>query len=359
MTGMNAIRFWRDLALYSGIFTLIGLLSGTESVLSSLYLHRQFSWSQTLGTDMLDWYTCALSIPLFLILLQKVPLQRGRLAARLPIYFGVVGLSVIIKFAVWVPLQNAIFHAHWTFLESFAWMWFGTGLGQTYFLVLLVAIEYYRSAKAEQLRSSQLEAQLSQTQLRTLRTQLEPHFLFNTLNSISALMRQDVDAADEMLARLSDMLRLTLGSDGRQEIRLGEELAMTSRYLDIMRIRFRDRLIVDVDVEPALLEEQVPSFLLQPLVENTVRHGISESCQTMHLTISAAADAATLTIRVLDNGRGLPRNGHVKEGLGLRNTRHRLEGLYGSLGQLALCNREDGGAEVIIKLPRRKECFAP
>jgi two-component system, LytTR family, sensor kinase len=360
MTGMNASRFWRDMALYMGLFTVIGLLSGSESVLSGMYLHRQFSWIETMGTDLLDWYTCALGIPLFLILVQKLPLERGRFASRLPIYVGAIALSVIVKFAIWVPLQNAIFHMHWRFVESLVSWWFGVALGLVYFLVLLYAIEYYRSVKAEQLRASQLEAQLSQTQLRTLRTQLEPHFLFNTLNSVSALMRQDVDAADDMLARLSDMLRLTLNSDGRQEIKLGEELAMTSRYLDIMRVRFRDRLVVDVDVDqPALLDELVPSFLLQPLVENTVRHGLSESSLTTHIRISAQADAENLTIRVLDNGRGLPRNGHVREGVGLRNTRRRLERLYGPLGELALSNRQDGGAEVIIKLPRRKECFAP
>jgi LytS/YehU family sensor histidine kinase len=260
---------------------------------------------------------------------------------------------VVLKYVVWVPLENFFFHSHWTFGAQLIPNVFGVFLDQFYFVVLLYAIEYYRSARASDLRASQLESELSQAQLTALQSQLHPHFLFNTLNSISALMHRDVEAADQMLSRLSDMLRLTLGAGDAQEVRLESELEVLARYLGIMNVRFPDRLATHVHASSEALGEFVPSFLLQPLVENVVRHGLDESSKLTNVHIFADLDPQTLTLRIVDDGRGLPPQQERKEGIGLRNTRRRIERLYGQAGTLRVASGSRGGTEVTIRIPRR------
>jgi LytS/YehU family sensor histidine kinase len=230
---------------------------------------------------------------------------------------------------------------------------FGVVLSQVIFVVLLIAIEWYRTARQAEVRASTLAAQLSSAQLDALRSQLDPHFLFNTLNSISALMHRDVHAADTMLSRLSDMLRMTLDSSSAQEVALRAELETTRLYLDIMDARFGDRLSWSFDVAGLLLDERVPSFLLQPLVENAVRHGVQESKQRTTIRVGAEATGDVLTLRVADDGRGLPPDAGLNEGIGLRNTRRRLAELYGAAARLEVTNRDGGGTEVIVTIPRR------
>jgi len=223
------------------------------------------------------------------------------------------------------------------------------------YLVLLLstfAIDYFRKYRDRELRNAQLEASLQAAKLSALQSQLNPHFLFNALNAVSALMYRDVEAADAMLARIGELLRLTLAADGSHEIRLSEELELLERYLDIERIRFAERLAITVDVPDSALEAHVPPFALQPLVENAIRHGVARRSEGGKVLVSARRVDGRLQLRVVDDGPGLPAE-KVREGIGLRNTRDRLQQLYGTSQQLAFRKPDAGGLEVLMELPWR------
>src|SRR5262249_40591374 len=183
-----------------------------------------------------------------------------------------------------------------------------------------------------ELKASQLEARLAQAQLQALKMQLHPHFLFNTLHAISALMRKDVEEADRMITRLSDLLRLTLENVGAQEATLRQELEILGRYLEIEQRRFGDRLQVKMEIEPETLDARAPNLILQPLVENAIRHGIAPRSAPGLIEIRASRAGDKLELQVRDNGVGLPTDHRepIKEGVGLANTRARLEQLYGA-----------------------------
>ncbi len=205
--------------------------------------------------------------------------------------------------------------------------------------------------RARELAASRLEGQLAQANLQMLKMQLHPHFLFNTLNAISSLMHRDVEAADRMIVRLSDLLRMALEKDDRHQVRLESELEFLHRYLAIEQIRFRDRLKVDIDVEPVCLSAQVPRLILQPLVENAIRHGIAMRSAAGRLAIRARRRGARLDLSVADDGPGLPPNRPLRPGVGLANTQARLAQLYGGDGSLELVDGEGGGFEVVVEIP--------
>jgi sensor histidine kinase YesM len=186
-----------------------------------------------------------------------------------------------------------------------------------------------------------------------LQRQIQPHFLFNTLNTISALMHRDVDAADAMIARLSDLLRMSLERVGVQEVTLKEELDFLSKYLEIEQTRFRDRLTVAFDVQADVLDALVPNLLLQPLVENAIKHGIGPRPTPGQITVRARRNGALLELDVQDNGVGLSaaRLTDFNRGVGLSNTRSRLDHLYGSLHRFEFRQPAEGGLLVCIAIP--------
>ena len=335
------------------MWTLLALFSFAEWLVSAPSRSGPQPWAPALGRTMLDYYTLGITTPLYVWMLRRFPLAAHRIVRTVLIYFAVMAVGVVLKWTVHVPLANAFFHKNWTIVFMLVNDSFGVVLAQVIFVVTLIAIEWYRTARQSEVRASQLEAQLSSAQLDVLRSQLDPHFLFNTLNSVSALMHRDVNAADTMLARLSEMLRLTLDSSFAQEVPLRTELETVRLYLSIMDARFGDRLSSSFDVPEPLLGERVPSFLLQPLVENVVRHGIDETTGRTTNRIGAAVAGDALTLRITDDGRGLPPDAVRREGLGLRNTRLRLAELYGGAARLDVSNRDGGGTEVVVVIPRR------
>ena len=215
------------------------------------------------------------------------------------------------------------------------------------------AVNYYQNFRERELRASQLEAQLAQTQLQVLKMQLHPHFIFNTLNSISALIHESPDEADEMVSRLGDLLRMTLETAGLHEVRFQEELEFLKHYLDIEQTRFQDRLQVEMAIEPETLDGLVPSLILQPLVENSVRYGISSRPEGGCIKIKAWRESSMLRLEVEDNGPGLNNDTPLKEGLGLTNTRARVKTLYGDGHGLTLRNANGGGLVVNLTIPFR------
>ncbi len=202
--------------------------------------------------------------------------------------------------------------------------------------------------------ASQLETKLVEAQLKALQQQLHPHFLFNTLHAISALMHRDVDAADRTLMRLSDLLRLTLENIGQQEVTLQSELEFLSKYLQIEQTRFADRLIVRFDVEPATLDTQVPHLILQPLVENAIKHGVAKKTGPGHIDISARRDGDKLLLEVRDDGVGLSEDAltALQKGIGVSTTRARLQHLFGADYRFEF-HRQHAGLSVLIALPWR------
>ncbi len=229
----------------------------------------------------------------------------------------------------------------------------------TIFLISYV-IDYYRRHQEEELKITRLKAELAQAQLQVteaqlqaLKMQLHPHFLFNTLNSISALLYEDAEAADQMLARLGDFLRLTLENSGAQEVTLQEELEFLRCYLEIERVRFHDRLTVNMQIEPETLDARVPNLILQPIVENAIRHGIVARIAPGEIAIRARRLGDQLELQVKDNGPGLGRTEGVrlKEGLGLANTRARLEQLYRAAYRFDMSDAPEGGLQVTLEIP--------
>jgi len=212
-------------------------------------------------------------------------------------------------------------------------------------------INYYRQARERELRESQLEAKLAQTQLQLLKMQLHPHFLFNTLNAISALIHQDVELADRMIARLGDLLRITLENANTQEVPLKQELDWIQPYLEIEKARLGPRLTVQFEIDPAVMDAKVPNLILQPLVENAIRHGVAPRPEPGRIAIAASRDNGNLRLAVTDDGPGLKAIDPARTGIGLANTRARLEKLYGDDQRLEFSNGPERGLRVAITIP--------
>jgi two-component sensor histidine kinase len=232
-------------------------------------------------------------------------------------------------------------------------IWFILLIGVGFVGVVLLGLFMYKRDRDREVVASQLESELARAQVQILEMQLQPHFLFNTLNSIMVLIRQDPDLASRMVARLSEFLRLTLDSAGMQEVTLRRELEFLEKYLHIERIRFGDRLQIEQHVDPAVLDALVPNLILQPIVENAIRHGVSRRRGQAVISVSAARAHGSVTLHVRDNGVGLPTRtgGGVKEGIGIRNTRQRLRHLYGDDFAFSLDSPPEGGVDVVLTFP--------
>lgn len=351
----------RPLLRFAGVgafWTLVGLAFASQFYLSSTLLGRSITWGQAISYSLGDWYVWALlSIPILLIARRFPPEGAHPLRTA-----GVHLAAALVCSLVYVLLRSlvGVVHGHLvdepvTFAEVFRPL-----LVKTYPFNLLVygvivtlshAVDYYRKYHERTVHALELEKHLAEARLQALLRQLKPHFLFNTLNGIASLMHRDVDAADRMLVRLSELLRLTMHHPGQPLTRLRDEVAFIEKYLDIERIRFRDRLTARIDVDPALLEIEVPSLVLQPLVENAIRHGIEPRAGAGLIEIGARRAEGRLVLTVRDNGAGLPAGGFAREGIGLANTRARLRELYGEAGELLLANHADGGLETRLSIP--------
>ncbi|HEV7589026.1 MAG TPA: sensor histidine kinase [Longimicrobium sp.] len=223
-----------------------------------------------------------------------------------------------------------------------------------------IAREYslrYRARREEAVRlqaeTAQLHAQLAEARLSALRSQIDPHFLFNTLNAVSALVERDPRGVRRMIARLSELLRHSLEGAGEPVVTLRQELEFADRYLEIMRIRFQGSLEVETRVDEGVMDALVPSLVLQPLVENAVKHGLGKQRGVGRIEIEARREGDRVVLRVRDNGPGMDGGAPAREGVGLRNTRERLAQLYGGEGGLVLRPAEGGGVEAEVSLPWR------
>jgi len=308
------------------------------------------------------WLLWALLTPVVFRLTRRFPLERRRLPQNALVHLAAcLGLALAHRAAYlmigWI-LHVAVYRRLASLSEVYASNFFfnlPNGF-MSYGTILLVGsvVEYFR-------HQSRLETELAQAQLQALKMQLQPHFLFNTLHSISTLLDDDPEAADEMLARLGDFLRLTLENSGAQEVTLQEELELLRCYLEIERVRFEDRLDVALEVEPETLDARVPNLILQPIIENAIRHGIVPRTGCGTIQVRASREGGTLRLQVRDNGPGFRAAGgsepapdppnHLGHGLGFTLTRARLERLYAARHSFRLADAPGGGLEVTLEIP--------
>ncbi|HEY6764129.1 MAG TPA: DUF1272 domain-containing protein [Candidatus Sulfotelmatobacter sp.] len=305
----------------------------------------------------------------------RYPIRRDNWARRSLLYLGAglafsalhIALRAITPYAVFDPkhrewvsgvwdAHDHVFRIRWRALRTLFFYNSVDDITGTFTPIVLIAhaISYYQKFQERKLRASQLEGQLAKAHLQALKSQLQPHFLFNTMHSISALMLTDVSAADRMITRLGDMLRMSLDSAGTQITTLSSELDFVNCYLEIEKIRFEERLMITFEIAPETLDAQVPLLLLQPLVDNAVKHGISRLPQGGTIHISSSTRNGDLQLEVRDNGPGLAgANGGREGGLGLKVTRERLETLYGQNQSVELTCPPQGGLEVFVTIPFR------
>jgi two-component system LytT family sensor kinase len=302
----------------------------------------------------------ALMAPLILKLREKMPLSRGRWCGGVGFHLG-MSFTVMATYYLGRMVSYTLFwdeavDAFWsTAIKSF----YGRNIiDMAYYWAVLAfgyGLEIHHRFKNEELKAAQLEARLVETELKALREQLRPHFLFNTLNTIAVLVReQKNDEAVNLIARLSTLLRMSLDNTRVHEVTLRQEMDFIDRYIDIQKARFSDRLRVRIDIEPGAMEARIPNLLLQPLVENAIVHGIAAKSGPGLVEITGRVEAGRLHLAVSDDGPGID-DGTVraKEGIGLTNTRERLGKIYGAQGHLSLRSEPGRGVSVQVILPFR------
>ena len=339
------------------IWTLIAILFASQTYLELAYavspsgqeraLALRFQSLGLLLPTLLRWYVWALLTPVIFKVAERFPIERPLLWRHLLSSTGIgllitvvalMGMSLIQR---WFGENTVPIGINIAFPPQFFTFWAILGMGHL--------LRYQRQSREQEVQTAQLEAKLIQAQLQALRSQLNPHFLFNTLHAISAIMYRDVEAADQMLARLSELLRLSLEEIDGQFSTLQAELHFLKLYLDLEQVRFQDRLSLSITAPPDVLCAQVPTMLLQPLVENAVRYGIAPRTMPGQINIAASGDNGLLNLKVDDSGAGLP--DEFTEGVGLTSIRSRLQQLYPNSHQFELYNRAEGGLSVQIALP--------
>lgn len=352
-------RRWVSWSVIFACWTLYGIFFASQVSVQQLYMGRTVTWRNNFAAWLVCGYLWAILTPPVLYLSRRFPIARRNwlkgvlfhFISSLIVSMILLGAYVVAAKLIGLPIARqplgtaflalVILEYHFSLFIY----WFIVGIDH--------ALRYYRKYRERELQSSQLEAKLAQAQLQVLKMQLHPHFLFNTLHAISTLMHRDVDAADRMIARLSDLLRLAIDTEDAQEVSLKKELELLESYLEIEQTRFRDRLTVEMKIEPEVLDARVPNLILQPLVENAIKHGIAPSRRQGHIEIGARRSNGTLALSVRDNGRGLTTEaeGGVKEGVGLSNTRARLSQLYGGQASFNLQQSPEGGMVASLLIP--------
>jgi signal transduction histidine kinase len=335
--------FWQ---CFVGAFTLGTLLAAVQWGMEKSAT-GPVDWGRAVAVAATTWYTCALVCVPLVWLTRHHPADARRLYLWAIIYVPAAALSSLIWLAIFVPMHNAFFASRYTFLSEARSEFLPDFVGILGIVGIFAGVRFFIDGREREVRSAQLEGEVAKARLEALQSQLHPHFLFNTLHCVSTLMRRDVEKADEMLERLCDLLRI--GLDDRPQIPLVDELSVLEQYVDIMEMRFPN-LHVRIAVPADLHELRVPTLILQPLVENAVLHGLDESAGQVSVVISAEREDGALLLRVADNGRGLPADDEVRLGLGLENTRRRLDVLYGSRSALRI-TRSEPGTLVELKIP--------
>jgi two-component system LytT family sensor kinase len=356
VAGQRNRRLWLETALIFGAWAVFGLLLANQSYIQAALGGRQMPWYVALRPGLLEAVLWALTTLVIFWLARRFPLDRGRLLRAIAIHvLAALGIALA-RTGIMVVLG---WYVPWVRPRIFGFQFWGTSSQNFLFYALLLGIAhlalYYRRYREREEAAERLARGLTEARLHALKMQLQPHFLFNTLNAISALIPADAKPARRMLARLGDLLRVTLEHEATQEVTLREELAFLEPYLEIEQARLEDRLTVVMNIAPETLDARVPHLILQPLVENAVRHAIAARIEPGKVEISASRgpDGRVLQLEIRDDGPGLNREREVRtrRGVGLTNIRARLEELYGAEHRFTLENQAAGGVVVRIAFP--------
>ena len=350
-----------------GAATLLGLFSTAQAYrLTSITSSNpsDIAIRPLLALNFTYWFIPALLAPVIFKLVHRFPVDGQRLKA-----LGVHAVAALGFAAVHAAGMVAMRTVLWgTPTMGFAWAWQRMYLTNLDWLLMTYstvvgfnyALGFYREVQVRGIREAQLQTRLAEARLKTLEAELHPHFLFNTLHAISALVHTNPDAADRMISRLSDLLRLTFDRSGAPRVSLQEELEFLQKYLEIEQTRFQDRLTVQYEIDPETLDVEVPRMILQPLAENAIKHGVSPKSGQGLVQIVSRLDAGKMWLEVRDNGVGLSGNARsqFRSGVGLPNTRDRLECLYGDAHSLEF-SEGTGGLTVRIALPIHRVILPP
>jgi two-component system, LytTR family, sensor kinase len=358
---------WRRAAVLFVAWTLVGLVFAAVSYGVALSQNdKRFGIAASLKLNLVLFYLWGVFSPLIFRFCRRFRVEFRRLSIR--------------NLTVHVPAIVLFAAVHETLLLAILWSitpsvrgelatitdYYARHFGYGFYIDLIIAslivigahaLLYYDDFRTSELQQSSLKAQLAQAQLRALKMQVHPHFLFNTLHSISSLVLEDPPKANSMIARLGDFLRLTLDHADHELVTLKEETEFLRAYLDIEQVRFGDRLILSFELEPQTLSAQVPHLILQPVVENAIQHAIAPRVTRGQINIEAKRVNSLLRLEVRDNGPGITSNGGLLgiEGVGLSNVRARLHQIYGSDFRFELMNARDGGLTVVIEIPFQRE----
>jgi two-component system, LytTR family, sensor kinase len=354
------------LGIIWGMWTIVALFFSTQ-IFMMYYSERQpIPYKRAFLVQGSACYLWALVTPLILWLSRRFRIERDnwlrKVALHLLFSLALVTVLISLHFVVYMMLTGRASSITPLRLMGYLYPNLDRWL-LVYWVILLMshAFNYYNSYRKGELKASQLRTQLVQSQLEALKMQVQPHFLFNTLHSISALLSKDTEGARKMITRLGDFLRLTLENSGSMEVTLQQEIEFLNGYLEIERIRFQDRLTTDIKIDPAVLEARVPNLILQPIVENAMKHAVVNS-RSGHVEITAAPRNGAVHIEVKDNGPGLQVDRTLEarrgKGLGLANTQARLIGLYGTDARFEMTNRPSGGLIVSIDIPRHQRSLS-
>jgi signal transduction histidine kinase len=352
---------WSLLFLVWLIPAFVALLQAVASYLLRGTLQQEWPWALM---QIPRWLTWVPITPIVFFAAERIPFRRDRLARSIGTHFAIALVIAVAIEVLWLQISFFI----QSFLEPEALARMQSNRAEVYSVAVLsrllgdafiyaavlgvaTTLGYHRRFRERELRAAQLEAQLALAQVQALKMQVHPHFLFNTLHAVTVLIREDPAAATRVVTRLGDLLRLTLSRATTAQVSFRRELEILTLYLEIERTRFHDRLEIAYDVQPATLGALVPDLILQPLVENAIRHGVSPNAGTGRIDVRSRRDGDWLTLEIRDNGAGLVEGHARRDGIGLTTTRARLERLYGDRQELTLENLAQGGCVARIRIP--------
>jgi sensor histidine kinase YesM len=355
-------RYWW---LFISFFIVVGFLMGLNNKIYFSYIEKNVPLMELMWPEVLEWFLWGIFAPFIILLGKKYPKNSSGWLSIVKFHVPIGLIISLFYSAVYAYLGYAIdifldVEFKWSFSQYFMQRLYNLPLPLMLYCSIIgitYAINYYQQFKDEALKKAEIQQKLAQAELLVLKKQLHPHFLFNTLHAISTLMHKDIEAADKMIVRLSNLLRATLENTGVQEVTLKQEMEILKTYLEIEQIRFQDRLKVSIQVDPELYDKKIPNLILQPIVENAIRHGVIPYTRHGKIEVTANRFNQHIELKVIDNGRGIPniKEVEIKEGIGLKNTRKRLEQLYGDDSQLILKNIDHNeGLEVKILIPLEK-----
>ena len=368
---------WFRWLLFLGGWLIIGTLIVGAFYLTDLFKESPRPVILILTRGLLPIYLCGFLAPPVIILSRKFPLDKENWKSRIWLHLIAAFVFSITHYFLLDIIFRNVMQQFMFFPRGFAIpprlpfsespgfglnlqliFFFLRNINLAFFIYWVIAVAshafgYYKKFQERELQTSKLEAQLAKEQLQLLRNQLQPHFLFNTLHTLSSLIYEDVKAADKMIRQLSELLRKTLDHSDEQEITLNQEIEQLGYYLEIMKTRFQNRLFVEMRIPGEVKNAMIPNLILQPLVENAIKHGLEQSTEIGKINITAIKVDEKILIEIEDNGPGLnaKNNENQTQGIGLVNTRKRLDQLYGNEYKFELKNVESGGLKVTLEIP--------